>query len=154
VGQEPLDALIPSVFRAECERRAAEPDPLRFPSPLPDAAAIYYTSAGCWSLAIALHEETGLPIELYCHRGRPTHAYVLDGDRAIDYRGRIPAQMARAGAERVERSDPAGIEAHLEKIAPLGVKLIAEEEYRVKAATTARLILSAEGMRTRGRESD
>jgi DNA primase catalytic subunit len=54
----------------------------------PGLALTWYMSGGCWSLALALHEETGLPIEVYYRGGRPAHAYVVDGESALDARGR------------------------------------------------------------------
>lgn len=47
------------------------------------AAVKWYISGGCWSLALALHDPTHLPIEVYYLGGRPKHAYVVDGDTAL-----------------------------------------------------------------------
>lgn len=50
----------------------------------------------CHLLAIAMHEQTGLSLVAYVESDFETettvlvHAFVLDGDHAIDIRGRIP----------------------------------------------------------------
>ena len=65
----------------------------------------WYRTGGCFSLGLAIQEETGLPAELYYLQGRPTHAYIVDHDFALDARGRTELRLARLGAERVARGD-------------------------------------------------
>lgn len=112
------------------------------PSPLPQLAATWYTSGGCWSLALALHEQTGKPIELYYFGGHPKHAYVVDGDDALDARGRNPARRVRGGAEHLERIDTEEqLVARLELDVPGIAELLTNSEVRAAAARAAHIIL-------------
>jgi hypothetical protein len=70
-------------------------------SPLPPAAFFHYAIGGCYSLALALHEATGFPVELFIRDGLPSHAYVVDGDTALHANGRRPLREARALADQI-----------------------------------------------------
>jgi hypothetical protein len=63
----------------------------------------FYVRGGCWNLALALHESTGCPIEVSLKNGVPIHAYVVDGDSAVDICGRRELADARAGSDSVKR---------------------------------------------------
>lgn len=86
-------------------RRVAAVRPGLFPTAFPPAAEAWYTYGGCFALAVAIHNRTHLPIEVYYFGGRPKHAYVVDGDAALDVRGRNPVRLVRLGAERLEQVD-------------------------------------------------
>ena len=134
------DDLIPRKLRGLVA--SLEPTPLVAPSPLPALAVTWYTMGGCWSLALALREETGLPIELYYLRGRPSHAYVVDGDDALDARGRNDLRLVRLGAERLEQVDAEELMARLTPVAPDIAELVDDAEVREAATRAARLVLN------------
>src|SRR5918996_5605997 len=71
-------------------RRRRTPDSGTFGprSPLPPLAEIFYTHGGCWNLVLAIHERTGLPIEVYYGGRRLTHLDVVAGDTPVDPPGR------------------------------------------------------------------
>jgi hypothetical protein len=100
VSDEDLVRLVPARLLRYLSQ--IPPTPLLAPSPLPQIAVTYYTMAGCWSLDLALQEATGLPIELsYRDDGSPRHAYVVDGDDALDARG--PLRRRRACGRRARK---------------------------------------------------
>jgi hypothetical protein len=97
--------LVPQAFQADVSRMTppgtASPLPTAdFTSPLSAPALTWYTSGGCWNLALALHEATGYPIEVYYRDGEPKHAYIVDGKWALDARGTNELRLVQAGAER------------------------------------------------------
>lgn len=97
---------------------------------------------GCWSLALAIHEETGLPMELYYRGVRPSHVYVVDGVYALDARGRSRLDRVRLGATRVEQVDTEeSLLARLTPIAPDVGVLLSNDEVRDAAARAARVII-------------
>jgi hypothetical protein len=100
-------------------RRLAAREPLDFSpytSPLQREVALFYSFAGCWNLALALHEATGLPIEMYLRDGLPRHAYVVIGDSALDAWGRRELRHARAGSHELKRVSPAGLIKELRRV--------------------------------------
>jgi hypothetical protein len=130
--------------------RLNPPEPVWMPTPLPALAAAHYVSGGCWSLALALHEQTGgLPFELDVRGGMPRHCYVLDDETALDAMGRRLLRYARAGSERTQRLDEAQeLLAILYALEPIGTKLVEETERpEVKACAerAAAYILSKVG---------
>jgi len=134
------DDLVPRKLRAAVAQ--LPPTPLLAPSPLPPLAVTWYTMGGCWSLALALHDETGLPIELYHRGGRPIHAYVVDGDYALDARGRNELRLVRGGAERLEQIDTEEeLVAAIELAAPDIAELLGNAEVRDAATRAARVVL-------------
>lgn len=136
------DELVPRKFRTAVA--ALPPTPLLAPSPLPPLAVTWYTMGGCWSLALALHEETGLPIELYSIGGHPRHAYVVDGDVALDARGRNELRRVRGGADDLEQVDTEELlVARLEPVAPDIAELLGDTDVRGAATRAARVILES-----------
>lgn len=124
---------------------AQEPPALQLvPSPLPQLAFTWYVSGGCWSLALALHAATGLPIEIFHWVDGPRHAYIVDGDYAIDARGRNLLRLARAGAARLDQVN--GIDqlvAMTKDVAPELRTLLDAVDVRSCAARAAAVILAA-----------
>lgn len=119
-------------------------------SPLPEIAEAFYTMGGCWNLALAINAKTQLPIELYYQGGRPTHAYVVDGqdDSAIDARGRNPVRLARLGAERTRTVTPDELFEVLEVEVPNGtvvVSVVRRSDWVSAADETAAVVLAAVG---------
>jgi hypothetical protein len=120
-----------------------------FTSPLQREVALFYSFAGCWNLALALHEATGLPIEIYLRDGLPRHAYVVSGDSALDAWGRRELRHARAGSDEIKRVSAAGLikELHRRRVremfqgTSLDVAVVGRREWRKKAARTAALLL-------------
>lgn len=129
--------------------QANPPPPVPFRGPLPDLVTHHYSSGGCFVLAIALHLASGWPLEVHCRAGVPRHAYVTDGQRALDVLGFRPIQAARAGADSSPRMEPNALVALLGRTSPNG-KLIARDihrrESRVAAEHTAAALIDAVGL--------
>jgi hypothetical protein len=143
--ERPGDLVPANRFDAAAE--LARTQPLLVPSPLPPIAATFYLAGGCWNLALALNTRTGLPIELYHHRGRPTHAYVVDDVAAIDARGYNPLRLVRAGAAASERVEPDELLAMLGGL-PNGAAIVAvvqRDDFRAAAERAATVVLDAIG---------
>jgi hypothetical protein len=141
---EQLTRLIPATY-LPAARQLAKLDPRFVPSVLPDVAATFYSQGGCWNLALALHEQTGLPIELYYRGGVPRHAYVVDGEMGIDHRGRNPLRLVRAGTERSRRVDGDQLRACLREISEQLAAEIEGPELREAAAYASACVLEAVG---------
>lgn len=61
-----------------------------------------FMRGGCFALALHLHRKTGLPLYgLADTAGHFHHAFVLDGDHALDARGRVPLALIRLYKSRV-----------------------------------------------------
>jgi hypothetical protein len=103
-------------------------------SPLPPAALAFYSRGGCWNLALALHEATGLPIELYLRDGVPIHGYVVDGDSSLDGFGRRKLADTRAGSDGVRRISAKELRDDLGAT-------VNRPEWQAKAERAARIIL-------------
>jgi hypothetical protein len=132
---ELVEALVP--HRYLHIYRSAPPEPLFVLTPLPPLVAARYTGGGCWNLALALHEQTRLPIELFYRDGKPRHAYVVAGDRTLDAFGWRLLRHARAGSEESLRVSPAALLELLGAITPgardglaAGAELISREEIK------------------------
>lgn len=125
-GADLVPPKLRQMYMAIAAQRAAEDDAIAAlvgPPALPRIANTYYTTGGCWNLALALHERTGLPIELYVRAdGKPAHGYVVNDEDgyAIDARGRIPIQQARAGASESPRVTPDELLELLDTLGPVG----------------------------------
>src|SRR5436309_288833 len=136
------EPLIPPQLSAAV---AKLPAPFRAaPSPLPESAVKWYISGGCWSLALALHDATRLPIEVYYLGGRPKHAYVVDGDAALDARGRSELRLVRVGAERTEEvlSKAALVDALLPFVPQIEV-LLNDPEVRAAGSRAGAIVLGS-----------
>src|SRR4051794_37477734 len=79
--------------------------------PLPREAVRYYTSGGCFDLAVALHQLSGLPLGGECQRDVTSgelivlhHAFVLDDGFIVDAGGH---EDAAAGLAMPPREDAA-----------------------------------------------
>ena len=60
-----------------------------------------------WNLALAIHEATGLSIEVFMGlAGTPRHVYAVDGEMALDVRGRNPLRFVRLGATEHRQMTP------------------------------------------------
>jgi hypothetical protein len=82
--------------------------------------------------------------------GRATHAYVVDGQTAIDARGRIPLRQARAGTDRGAQIDDEGLRAVLLGLGgPDLVAFVDDPAVRRPAEATAVVILEAIGWSVR-----
>jgi hypothetical protein len=115
-------------------------------SPLQREVALFYSRAGCWNLALALHEATGLPIEIALRDGLPSHAYVVSGDSALDAWGLQELRLARAGSDEIKRVSPAGLIKELRRVrgrfqGDTLVAVVSRREWRKKATRTAALLL-------------
>ena len=121
-------------------RRRRTPDSGTFGprSPLPPLAEIFYTHGGCWNLVLAIHDRTRLPIEVYCGGGRLRHAYVVDGDTAIDARGRNELRIVRAGAERTRVVQPPELLEMLSTEAENGAAAVAVIQQKTWTAAASR----------------
>lgn len=140
IGAMRDDDLVPRRLRAMVAQ--LPPTPLLVPSPLPPLAVTWYTMGGCWSLALALHEETGFPIELYSAGGRLKHAYVVDGEYALDATGRNPLRLVRLGGELPEQVETEEqLVARLELEVDGVTELLTNAEVRECATRAARVIL-------------
>lgn len=143
--------LVPEGRFEEYQQRA-EHNPLSMLTPLPPVAAAFYLGGGCWNLALAVHERTGLPIEVYYRDVLPRHAYVVEGDTALDAWGRRPLRFARAGTERSEAVTRYELLTRLRET-PEGDRLVAEverPELREAADRAAELLLEALGWKPGG----
>jgi hypothetical protein len=85
--------------------------------PLPDGLRETYDNGQCMYLAVALHQATGLPIEVSMEHDAAGpfigHAYVVDGETAIDGYGRttlVEARTCHARGDDIRRVDISGIE--------------------------------------------
>jgi hypothetical protein len=103
-------------------------------SPLPPAALAFYSRGGCWNLALALHEATGYPIELFLRGGVPVHGYVVDGETSLDGFGRRNLVDARAGSDGVRRISATELRHDLGDT-------VNQPEWRTKAVRAALVIL-------------
>lgn len=164
-----VDDLVPADQRAEAEQllhemKAAESEDLAAMrkafgpvSPLPEIAVTFYTMAGCWSLALAINERTGLPIEVYYRAGRPRHAYVVDGELAVDANGTNPLRLVRAGAESTRRVTPAELDELLATETPGGqdtVAVVHQAAWVEAAARAADAVLGSRRSGSREREGN
>jgi hypothetical protein len=103
-------------------------------SPLPPAALAFYVRGNCFGLALAAHDATGLPIELFVRGGLPVHGYVVDGESAIDAFGRRNLNDARAGADEIRQVSAAELRNDL-------AATVNQSEWRGKAKHTAGILL-------------
>jgi hypothetical protein len=143
--------LVPVAMLAQARKHAAS-DPFYSLSPLPPSATAFYGSLNCWGLAIALHEATGLPIEVNFDGGLPVHAYAVDGDNVLDAFGRRGLRFARAHGDGVQRVSVAELVKMLRslsrrhKFAETGLpieQVLGRREWRLKAARAAELLIEA-----------
>jgi hypothetical protein len=104
-------------------------------SPLSPRAFAFYSRGGCWNLALALHEATGYPIELFLRGGVPVHGYVVDGETSLDGFGRRNLVDARAGSDGVRRISAKKLRDDL--------GAVNRPEWKAKAEHAARIILEA-----------
>lgn len=104
-----LERFVPDAV-AESLRR--QPGPANHPlsgrsfsdSPLPAQAAFFYTTGGCFVLAWALAEESGLPLGAELNpSGRAIHAFVVDepAEQMVDAFGRRPIDVPDPALLRV-----------------------------------------------------
>jgi hypothetical protein len=122
-------------------RRLAQDDDFAFftrpaNSPLLPAALAFYSSEGCWNLALALHEATGYSIELFLRGGLPVHGYVVDGETSLDGFGRRNLVDARAGSDAVRRVSAKELRDDLGAT-------VNRPEWQAKAARAAAIVLDA-----------
>jgi hypothetical protein len=150
------DDLVPQDQVAECEALLASTDPALMSlraafgpkSSLPPVAEIFYTSGGCWNLALAIHEKTELPIEVYFRGTQPTHAYVVDGEYALDARGRNPLRRVRLGAARTQTVTPAELFAMFESDLETGMsvaRVVRRPDWVAAAARAAEIVVDSHG---------
>src|SRR5262249_9471027 len=91
--------LVPAAVIEQYRMLAATSPPF-MPSPLPLVAATYYTTGGCWNLALALHDQLAdSSIEVLRRNGLPRHACFVLVAIAGDGFGPRAVRLARTGLD-------------------------------------------------------